>query len=234
MIIFDCLNILLNQTTAQASLPAFLSSLITPTTSIVAGYHADVPVSHDLSSYSPSPLTLLKYLATTVLFTHSLSHLVAAREARQRSLAEPLFGLAEDREGVVIGKGSNHVRGIVIEMEFRRKSGRAIHEVFFLPHRANDVKTGLLKGTSVDKIMLLDDLPQYKAAGGEELAPASEGNEGDGSTFNLSLTEKQRRDREGIVLPYFDAQKVGGVGEGGRILYEMGVEDDFDEEEDEI
>jgi elongator complex protein 5 len=52
----------------------------------------------------------------------------------------------------------------------------------------------------------------------------------------LGLTEKQRRDREGVVLPYFDAQNESGVGEGGRILYEMGVEDreDFDDEEDEI
>jgi elongator complex protein 5 len=51
------------------------------------------------------------------------------------------------------------------------------------------------------------------------------------------LTEKQRRDREGVVLPYFDAQKDGGgPGEGGRILYDMGEEDreDFDDEEDEI
>ena len=38
-----------------------------------------------------------------------------------------------------------------------------------------------------------------------------------------------------MVLPYFDAQKGGdGPGEGGRILYDMGSEDDFDEEEDEI
>jgi len=35
-----------------------------------------------------------------------------------------------------------------------------------------------------------------------------------------------------VVLPYFDAQKGGG--EGGRILYDMGEEDDFDEDEDEI
>ena len=52
------------------------------------------------------------------------------------------------------------------------------------------------------------------------------------TTFELGLTEKQRRDREGVVLPYYDAQKGGG--EGGRILYDMGEEDDFDEEEDEI
>lgn len=59
------------------------------------------------------------------------------------------------------------------------------------------------------------------------------------TTFSLGLSEKERRDREGVVLPYFDAQKEGGAGgpgDGGRILYEMGAEDreDFDDEEDEI
>ena len=60
-----------------------------------------------------------------------------------------------------------------------------------------------------------------------------------GMTFELGLTERQRQEREGVVLPYYDAQKaaeqgIDGPGEGGRILYDMGVEDDFDEEEDEI
>jgi elongator complex protein 5 len=61
-----------------------------------------------------------------------------------------------------------------------------------------------------------------------------EGEEEMESTFNLGLTEKQRRDREGVVLPYFDALVDVGGGEGGRILYDMGREDDFDEEDDEI
>ncbi len=52
------------------------------------------------------------------------------------------------------------------------------------------------------------------------------------TTFSLGLTEKQRKDRDGIVLPYFDAQTEIGAGEGGRILYELGREDDFDDEED--
>jgi len=54
------------------------------------------------------------------------------------------------------------------------------------------------------------------------------------STFSLGITEKEKQDREAINLPYFDAQKGDGIGEGGRILYDLGVEDDFDEEEDEI
>ncbi len=103
----------------------------------------------------------------------------------------------------------------------------------------------------------LDDYPPYHEsedvallAAGEEEEEAGKGRkdgkgrdkgkeDGGGSgmetTFSLALSQKQRQDREGVVLPYFDAQRwEGGVGEGGRILYQMGAEDDFDDEDDEI
>lgn len=51
------------------------------------------------------------------------------------------------------------------------------------------------------------------------------------STFELGLTPDQKSARDGVILPYFDAQ--AGSGAGGRILYELDREDDFDEEEDE-
>lgn len=128
---------------------------------------------------------------------------------------------------MVVGRGANDARGCVVEMEYRRKSGRGISEIYFLP-----------PVSSKAKIVLLDDHPLYRRpeTGAEG---AGEGLDVDvggvqGSTFDLGLTAKQRRDREGVVLPYFDAQEGGGGGEGGRILYDMGVEDDFDEEEDEI
>lgn len=79
--------------------------------------------------------------------------------------------------------------------------------------------------------MLLDDHPLYRPP--EDSSPAPAGEEPE-STFELRLSDRQRREREGVVLPYFDAQHGDGPGEGGRILYDMGEEDDFDEEEDEI
>lgn len=88
-------------------------------------------------------------------------------------------------------------------------------------------------------VRLLESVPAYKSQEVSGLIGAA-ANEGLGaeevmSTFSLGLTEKQRAAREGVVLPYFDAQKsMGDAGEGGRILYDMGSEDDFDEEEDEI
>lgn len=98
-------------------------------------------------------------------------------------------------------------------------------EWYFLPAAKRD-SPPQFKETAI----LLDDHPLYRR---EEEPDETENQEPD-STFDLGLTERQRREREGVVLPYFDAQKGGGPGEGGRILYDMGEEDDFDEEEDEI
>ncbi|KAF2491771.1 hypothetical protein BU16DRAFT_128061 [Lophium mytilinum] len=230
LLVFDTLNWIAGD--SSLNLSSFLSSLISPNTPLLAVYHQDIPLSRPLeSSHSPHPLTLLKYLSTAIFSTHSLHHVLAQKSARGRSLAEPVFGLAEEVEGIVQGMGSNDPRGVVLEMEYRRKSGRGVHEWYFLPSLVHSNATSQVsKGKEI--AILLDDHPLYRQS------PANEGwngidEVGMDSTFNLGLTEKQRRDREGVVLPYFDAQKGEG-GEGGRILYDMGEEDDFDEEEDEI
>ena len=120
-------------------------------------------------------------------------------------------------------------RGIVLELEHRRKSGSGVREWFFLPSHATSVGM-TAKQSFRETVTLLDDHPLFCMPNNE---PAGE-QEISGMTFELGLTERQKLEREGVVLPYLDAQKAGGGGEGGRILYDMGVEDDFDEEEDEI
>ena len=223
----------------SANLPVFLSSLISPSMSLLAMYHQDVPlcVPHDLA-HNPHPLPLLKYLATAILTLHSFSHVLARKSARDRSLTEPVFGISEEIEGVIQGLGSNEPRGVVLEMEYRRKSGRGVREWFFLPSITSTSTTPSTAARTKEIAILLEDHPLYRhvLANGTEEGGGGKRGEGEGmtSTFNLELTEKQRRDREGVVLPYFDAQREDGVGEGGRIIYEMGEEDDFDEEEDEI
>lgn len=126
---------------------------------------------------------------------------------------------------MLIGPGSNGYEGTVFEMEYRRKSGRGVCDWYFLP-RSGTVP--LTRGRNT--VILLEDHPLYKK-------PVMEDGEADDddldTTFELGLTDKQRKDRDGVVLPYFDAQKGAG-GEGGRILYDMDALDDFDEEEDEI
>ncbi|KAL8707158.1 MAG: hypothetical protein Q9220_007770 [cf. Caloplaca sp. 1 TL-2023] len=203
--------------------------------SLLITHHTDIPPPFPQSPYVPTAQTTLSYLATTILILHSPAQVLAKKSAAARSLAEPLFGMGEGREGVVkglCGGGSSGEGGVVIEMEFRRKSGRGIHSSFFVPYPSPSATVEeLWKG-----VVVLEDWKSYLAAGGKELeGEGEEINEEDiGGTFNLNLTDRQRKVREGVVLPYYDAQSAEEGGMGGRIVYEMGREDDFDEEEDEI
>ena len=199
----------------------------------MAVYHTDVPTFAKPGTYLPTPLSLLTYLATTIITVHSLPNILAKRAAEERSLPAPVFGLAEGKEGVLIGVQPSRrltkqeLRGTVIELEHRRKSGRSVHDWFFMPEK--------LPAPTLESIILLDDHPSFAPPG----QPVVTSDDLADMTFRLGLTDRQRQDREGVVLPYFDAQKAAvsgltGPGEGGRILYDMGAEDDFDDEEDEI
>ncbi|KJZ71859.1 hypothetical protein HIM_08704 [Hirsutella minnesotensis 3608] len=230
-VIIDSLNSL--ATADSRSLAAFLSSILTPAVSIVAVYHTDVPIvlPKAVTDYEPPPLTVLSHLATAVLRLSSLHHEVERQKARDRALQEPEWGLREEREGILVGlrpgTSAEHGRAVVVDMELRRRSGRTVPEKFILSPcdpRADNPGPG--------RLCLLTDHPMFSKAGAGDEA-GEDGGEPE-STFNLGLTEKQRKDREGVVLPYFDAQTDIGAGEGGRILYDMGREDDFDDEEDEI
>lgn len=166
--------------------------------------------------------------------------MIAKKKARDRSVQEPEFGLAEAKEGVLVGlpeRNGGDTDGVVIDMEVRRKSGRGVREVFVLQPSSQSTTPSTTKEgmQSLSKTCLLDDHPAYAPPVIGANGQAEEGDEEvPESTFNLGLTEKQRRDRESVVLPYFDAQRGDGPGEGGRILYDMDMGDDFDEEEDEI
>lgn len=204
---------------------------------LVGIYHQDMLPAQDMqSAYSPQALDLFKYMATTVITCKSFAHVLAAKAAKERSLPEPTHGLIQGAEGIVQCLDANDYRGIVLEAEFRRKSGRPECETYFLrAARTSDYNVplpGKPFGTLKQEfVTLLDQVPAY---GDKEVIGLVDAAANDmESTFNLGLTDKQKQAREGVVLPYFDAQKGEG-GEGGRILYDMGSEDDFDEEEDEI
>ena len=119
-------------------------------------------------------------------------------------------------------------------MEHRRKSGRGTTSEFILncpvvtnpgPHWKDLIGWDVLEMHPAWRVKT-EGMEKKEAGEGEDVE----------TTFKLGLTEKERRDREGVILPYFDAQKGDGPGEGGRILYEYGEEDvgDWDSEEDEM
>lgn len=241
LIIIDAINPLLSSKRLDLGfhLPSFLGSFIAPSgpsagkadASLIVTWHQDVPALPQQNHYSPSPLSVLTYLATSIITLHSFSHILAQKAARDRSLAAPVFGLEEEQDGVLLGRldklaGTGAAEGIVLELEHRRKSGRGVLEWYLLPP-ASRYSPQHVK----EVVTLLDDNVLYNPP---MEADANPDDDEPKSTFELGLTDRQRRDREGVVLPYFDAQHGDGPGEGGRILYDMGEEDDFDEEEDEI
>ncbi|RAK79688.1 Elongator subunit IKI1 [Aspergillus fijiensis CBS 313.89] len=242
LILIDAINPLLHarRTDAHFNVSSFLSSFLMPhgpptaskvEASLVVTFHQDVPSPPLPSPYTPSPLSMLTYLATTIIRLHSFSHIMAQKAARDRSLVPPVFGLEEELDGVLLGRldkpiGNESAQGVVLELEHRRKSGRGVLEWYILPP-ASRYPPQYAK----EIVTLLDDHPLYRPPEEPDFGAGEEEPE---STFELRLTDRQRRDREGVVLPYFDAQQGDGPGEGGRILYDMGEEDDFDEEEDEI
>ena len=114
--------------------------------------------------------------------------------------------------------GANEARGTVLEVEHRRRSGRGVGGGFFV-------------GAGGEVRVLGGGGEWNKKGEGEK--EDGEGGDVERGTWEVGLTARQRGVRDGVVLPYLDAQLEGGGG-GGRILYDMGVEDDFDEEEDEI
>ncbi|KAK4230355.1 Elongator complex protein 5 [Podospora fimiseda] len=232
LIIIDNINNLINHSSPSEIryLPTFFQYIIPPsTTSLIAVYHTDIPYihAHSQSPYSPQPLTVLTHIATAILKVSNLWQAAETKQYLDKSKVPPQYGLNEGIPGIAFGlrpeKMDPRLRGgIVVDMELRRKSGRIVQEKFV-------VYCGEEGKAQLGRLMLMSDHPVFAPA----TAEPEEENEMEAS-FNLGLTEKQRRDREGVVLPYFDAQTEVGGGEGGRILYDIGSEDDFDEEEDEI
>lgn len=238
LVIVDSLHDLLNDKKIDMSALFNLVAMKYKST-LIGVWHQDLIPNHDPNdAYAPQPIELVRYMATAIITCKSFAHELASKAAKERSLLEPTHGLLQSAEGVVQSLGANDYRGIVLEAEFRRQSGREESGTYFLrPALIDDYQVpapgatfGVLKQ---EFITLLDLVPAY--ASKEIMAKANTDTDELQSTFNLGLTDKQKEARDGVVLPYFDAQKtLGDAGDGGRILYDMGAEDDFDEEEDEI
>ncbi len=232
LVIIDTLNPA--TITFRDRIPAFLSNIISAAVSVVAGYHTDMPLAPAFKTDEPDPLDVLCHLATAIIRVSSLFRTIEQKKARDRGLPEPNWGpgLLGMMVGDVNKKHDLPPGVVVLDMEIRRKSGRAEVDKFVLwPGEKTE------NGVAPGNITLLSDHPLMAAPTDLEQTDGGSGKDAEDTmetTFDLGLTDKQRKDREAVVPPYFDAQTNIGSGEGGRILYEMSREDDFDEEEDDV
>ena len=180
--------------------------------SVILSHHTDIPLPSKHSHY-PSAQTLLSHISTTVFrvssYVHHKIHLDTVARAFPNQVEQD-----SAKDGVILTLGSNSPLWMVIALEYRRKSGRAVTERY-----AFHIATG--------KVKLLDikTTEDLQAGSGVDF----------GTTFNLGITEQQKKSKEDVVLPHFLAQGISEDLSGGgssNIEYTLDSEDDFDDEED--
>ncbi|EPY49617.1 elongator complex subunit Iki1 [Schizosaccharomyces cryophilus OY26] len=213
LIVIDAINPILNNSVSSFSM-FFGSILALGSTAFLTAYHKDVSL-ENYPSYLPACETFLDYTSTcTVSFT-GMQHLMVEHDARMRSQPNPLTEELQDCS-IVNLLGSNCENGIVCYVDFRKKSGRVIKETCTLKNGALEVFTPFVGAQKEAELEAPADLDV---------------------PFNLTLSEKERNEREEVFLPHFGAQDIRksaepGFVDGGAIIYHADKADDFDEEED--
>lgn len=220
-----------------AHLSTFLSSLISIApgkVSVCAIYHEDIPLL-SYPSHLPTPEILLQYLATTIISVKSLPHVLLSRDAQRKSKTSKIDLDLEGRDIFAV-LGSNDPM-LFLELEHRRKSGRGVKESVVF-----SAASGTIQAAS-EVPGLNDDDDKTKQHGETHVDEDELG-------FKISLSDRQKAVRDGVVLPHFSAQieidgadaqefqtgstkpqSTGGGGGGGNIYYEPDSGDDFDVED---
>ncbi|ORZ22541.1 Elongator complex protein 5 [Absidia repens] len=177
----------------------------------------------------------LNRLAAVVITLDQLKAPTAQTEAQAR-----LTGFVAQDTFSYLHITSNHVaRGGVAKVEWRRKSGKVIYETngFFV-----EPSTRRLVVVHASQLGIQEQEDDHND-GDDDDGKNKDGNTLDPTanlSFNLTLTDEQRKTKENLVLPYYKAQQVeidGGSSSnhtpaaGGSIYYEPDAADDFDDED---
>ncbi|CAA22665.1 hypothetical protein POMI540_3622 [Schizosaccharomyces pombe] len=214
IVMIDTINPILN--TSISSFTMFFGSVLAlGSICFLTSFHKDVTL-ENYPSYLPPCEVFLDFTSTCTVSLIGMQHLSVEHDAKMRSLPNPLLEELQD-DKIISLLGSNCETAIVLHVEFRKKSGRIIKESCVL-------KNGKLEPYT----------PFEETARGPE--PAD--NQIDFNvSFNLNVSEKERKERDKVFLPYFSAQMVGSQHKSsfvdeGTIIYHADEADDFDEEED--
>ncbi|KTW26679.1 hypothetical protein T552_02687 [Pneumocystis carinii B80] len=173
--------------------------------------HLSIPLPKSYPVYYPLPSELLSYISTTIISIQSLSHKIAIKNAKDKALTTPLENDSYI-EGVIVALDSNDTSGIFIDTEHRRKNGKCIHEESVLM-----LKTGVIKS--------IVDIEQFK----KKTYIIEKQIEDLNINFNLTLTDKQKKQKENVILPHFKSQTI--YQPESLIFYTPDSEDDLDEED---
>ncbi|KAI8340070.1 Elongator complex protein 5 [Chlamydoabsidia padenii] len=229
LIVVDALNPLANMSFYKTyRFVKALESLTTETIRIIVGHHMD---SRPTTTQQLPPLfDSLNRLASVIITLHQLKAPTAQTESQAR-----LTGFVAQDTFSYLHITSNHLtRGGVGKIEWRRKSGKVWYETngFYM-----DTTTGRLV-VVLPSHLGVDDKKDQEEEDDDKVEQAAVDPTANLS-FNLTLTDEQRKTKENLVLPHFKAQQVelDGVSSpsftssGGSIYYEPDAADDFDDED---
>ncbi|KAG0056196.1 Elongator complex protein [Gryganskiella cystojenkinii] len=180
---------------------------------IIAVHHEDVP---DATSFQPdgsSPLASnsLAHIATTLITLKS-------SESIRRDQEDLRKGVVAVREFCYLTANANSWESAVCEIEHKRKSGKVAKETNAY-HLGSP--TGSLVVVNVwDVVGDMPDIDKLDLEESQTADPAAN------LSFNLNLTEEQRRAKDATVLPYLKTQETTGA-----IYYEPDAADDFDDDD---
>ncbi|KAI8637726.1 Elongator complex protein 5 [Parasitella parasitica] len=198
-----------------------LESLTTDAIRLVVGYHSDIKL------VSKTGLTLqdsLNRLATVII------KLEAVKERTAFETQAALTGFVPQDTFSYLTITSNCLtKGGIAHIEWRKKSGKVQYESNGFIMLQQD---GSLQAVPANQLTLEKEQEPEPVAMEVDTKPDPTAN----LSFNLTLTDEQRRTKENLVLPYMKAQQLEVSIEeekksSGLIYYDPDAADDFDDED---
>ncbi|KAK3816802.1 MAG: Elongator complex protein 5 [Linnemannia elongata] len=191
-----------------------ITALLTDTSRIIAIHHEDIPDADSYlsnSSSKPQASNSLAHIATTLITLKS-------SEALRQDQEDFRKGTVTAKEFCYLTVDGNAWDSAVCEVEHKRKSGKVAKETNAY-HQGTP--TGNLTVVNVwDVVGDMLDIDKMDLEESQTSDPAAN------LSFNLNLTEEQRKAKNDTVLPYLKTQESTGA-----IYYEPDAADDFDDDD---
>lgn len=189
---------------------------------LVIGFHSDIKL------ISKTGLTMqdsLNRLASAIIKLEPL------KERTHFETQAALTGFVPQETFSYMTITSNALtKGGIAHIEWRKKSGKVLYESngFMM-----NVSTGRLE--VVPASQLTGTLDKEQESEPEEMQVDKKADPTANLSFNLSLTDEQRKTKESLVLPFMKAQQlevsVDEEKKSGLIYYDPDAADDFDDED---
>lgn len=185
-------------------------------------HHADIPYTRATTTHVASLIDGLQRLFSVTI------HLEAPLQTSTSNMAQ-LTGYKPMDQFSYMTTNSNNATAIANIM-WKRKSGKVLHETNAIRFSRQGI---IVTAAAAQEAEDDTEEDQQEASGPDPTANLS---------FNLTLTDEQRRAKEKLVLPYLKAQNRGTVEiessepaaalpSTGTIYYEPDAADDFDDED---